>query len=311
MNLFYENQQIDEYKIIKILKKNQNDIFYLVNSKGDFFFGKSFDKDSPNIYKEIYTQCSMNHPSILKIYNFFNYYSNIVFLFPKGYANLKEVAELIYRLSDNTKNNISFQIIDAIMHIHSQNKLHGDLNSENIIINFNNEIPPSVYLIDFGSSLDYGINSGNFCCSSPFFPPEYHEKREYSEKSEVWCLGIILYHIYINCQFSSKRNYYFNFPLKEFDFSCNKVISNILKQCFQFEPSNRISLKEIHSIFLKELDISDSSDFYKTFQIIDNINDLKCDHSDFSFNNSYLKPEDFGKKLLYYFFFCFTNLNLN
>lgn len=88
------------------------------------------------------------------------------------------------------------QVAMAIQHIHGQSMLHRDIKSANVLIMSNG----LVKLADFGFSRQYedtvsGAVAKTFCGTPYYLAPELWKNRRYSNKAEVWSLGVFLYEL--------------------------------------------------------------------------------------------------------------------
>jgi serine/threonine protein kinase len=84
----------------------------------------------------------------------------------------------------------------AVQHIHSHSMLHRDIKSANVLIMSNG----LVKLADFGFSRQYEdtVSSAvakTFCGTPYYLAPELWKNRRYSNKAEVWSLGVFLYEL--------------------------------------------------------------------------------------------------------------------
>jgi len=109
----------------------------------------------------------------------------------------------------NTIRSILAQILSTISFIHSQNVLHRDLSDNNILIQPNG----TVKIIDFGCATLFDpdhipecspyteypeidpddINKNNIIGTLDFIAPEFLVDNCYSEKSDIWSFGVLLF----------------------------------------------------------------------------------------------------------------------
>lgn len=84
------------------------------------------------------------------------------------------------------------QICLALKHIHDRKILHRDLKSQNIFLSKNG----LVKLGDFGIAkcLNYTLDKANTYIGTPYYlSPEIVQNMDYSFKSDIWSLGVLLY----------------------------------------------------------------------------------------------------------------------
>ena len=82
-------------------------------------------------------------------------------------------------------------LFGAINHCHAQRIIHGDIKPDNIMINANNK----VRLIDFGLSkiLAKRRTAKTEVCGTPYYMSPEVIEGDFSMKSDIWSLGVILY----------------------------------------------------------------------------------------------------------------------
>ncbi|KAK8834099.1 hypothetical protein M9Y10_036579 [Tritrichomonas musculus] len=146
-------------------------------------------KNLDYIDKEISIHKTLNHPFICKYFTSFNteHLTIIVMEFIEGINSLEYVNK--YKgIPTKEAQNIFAQLVIALEYLHDQSISHRDLKLENIMIdNFGH-----IRLIDFGfSSLKTVMST---CCGSvPYSAPEILSGDKYTNKSDIWSLGVILY----------------------------------------------------------------------------------------------------------------------
>jgi len=133
-------------------------------------------------------------------------HSNIVPIFEAGeeggdlylvfeYVPGKNLAEFLRQsgaLSPVKSSSILRPILDAISHAHALGIIHRDLKPSNVLIDENNM--PRV--MDFGIAARVGTPSENteeYTGTPAYMAPEYIERREVGERSDVFAAGLILF----------------------------------------------------------------------------------------------------------------------
>ena len=154
------------------------------------------EADDKEIFNEINILRTLDHPNILKIFEF---YSN-----KESYSIVTELCsggELFNEIVDKGPFGetysayVMFQILSAINYCHNMKIIHRDLKPENILIvdrdknNF-----PRIKICDFGTSkmFEKGAVQRKLVGSSYYIAPEVLKKR-YDEKCDIWSCGVILY----------------------------------------------------------------------------------------------------------------------
>ena len=278
---------------------HRNNLYFLQNKtiKEDLIFIKELcinnkEKDITTykqIYKEIYFSIK------LKNYSFFSKKvdfkiskdKNYVFLISRG--NTVSLSKLIsskkydYLKKKQFIKNIICQIANGLYFIHSNNIIHHDIKSSNIVINENG----IVSIIDFGSAMFKNEESYDYtlCYTSP----EFLIDQKSSEKYDMWGLGVIMLELYLRKNIFNKKgiekmkdqinyilqqfcikykysNEYLNKDLdfnKDIKFKFNKEILDkigdenaieLIYNLLSFNPEKRPSAKEVlfESEYLKE-----------------------------------------------------------
>jgi len=159
---------------------------------------KNISKDSEiEIMNEIDILKQMDHPNIVKIFEFF--------IQPTAFYLVTEFCsggELFNRIvekgpfSEEFTAFIMYQIFSAVFYCHSMGIIHRDLKPENILIDSidkkNNFV--RIKIIDFGTAKIYekGSIEKKIIGSSYYIAPEVLNKN-YTEKCDLWSCGVIMY----------------------------------------------------------------------------------------------------------------------
>ena len=180
-----QNRITDIKRALKIIKKTQNNIV-----------------DEKEIIKEINILKTMDHPNVLKSFEFFSNIEsyNIIMEYFKGgqlYTEIQNNAPFdeIYSAY------IMYQIFSAINYSHNMKIIHRDLKPENIlIVNRNKENNyPNIKIGDFGiyKLIPKNIKHDKVLRSLFYTAPEVFTKN-YDEKCDIWSCGVILYTLLSN-----------------------------------------------------------------------------------------------------------------
>ena len=154
------------------------------------------EEDDKEIFNEINILRTLDHPNILKIFEF---YSN-----RESYSIVTELCsggELFQEIVDKGPFNesysayVMFQVLSAINYCHNMKIVHRDLKPENILITERDKNGfPRIKICDFGTSkmFEKGAVQRKLVGSSYYIAPEVLKKK-YDEKCDIWSCGVILY----------------------------------------------------------------------------------------------------------------------
>lgn len=144
--------------------------------------------------REIEILKSLDHPNILRVYEFFDLPKRILIV-----TELLPGGELFYEISKQgtftevKAAEIMRQIFSALAYLHERNIAHRDLKPENILLEEKGSTL-SIKLVDFGAAvrLDSLTRKREVIGSSFYISPEALEGN-YSPKCDMWSAGVILY----------------------------------------------------------------------------------------------------------------------
>lgn len=152
-------------------------------------------KDLETLLKDVEILKKLNHPNIIKVYEFYQDGGNYYIV--TDYCAGGELFDRILQeknFNENRAAEMMKYIISAIAYCHSKKLVHCDLKPENILLESQNYDETLIKIIDFGNS--------SFCKpgemlhskfgSVYYVAPEVLKSR-YNEKCDVWSLGVILF----------------------------------------------------------------------------------------------------------------------
>ena len=153
-------------------------------------------EDENEILNEINILRTMDHPGILKIFEFYSSkqnYSIVTELCPGGelFQQIIDKGPFTERYSAY----VMYQIFSAVNYCHKMHIVHRDLKPENIlIVGKDREGLPTIKICDFGTSkmFEKGAVERKLVGSSYYIAPEVL-KKHYNEKCDVWSCGVIMY----------------------------------------------------------------------------------------------------------------------
>ena len=254
----YLYYNIEQYKFF-ILKTVLNNTSYLHSRE-------------KNAYSEI---CNPFIPKFFGEINESDHYK-IVIEFIKG-KTLKNLDQL--NLNESDKINIIFELMITIQYFHSKHYLYRDLKPENIIIDdYKNAV-----IIDFNKmNKDDNDNEVSTDFSHSFCAPEIVENKPYSNKCDIYSLGLIIIYILTGKMPSDYHH----------DNLRNDLTTKLINRCIDKNPENRPSITRLINEFFLIILSENYVDFNVDILIIytKNVKNEKYDQS--IFHNHFLLDEN-------------------
>ena len=150
------------------------------------------------LINEINVVKSLDHPNIMKVYEFFNK-DNCLYII----SELLSGGELLDKINENNHLNedvsafLMKQIFSAVDFCHQKGIIHRDLKPENILIESEDEANKEYFtikIIDFGTSGK--LKNGemfNLNVGTPLYISPEVLQNKYNEKCDIWSCGVIMY----------------------------------------------------------------------------------------------------------------------
>lgn len=152
--------------------------------------------DERMIIQEINSLKKLDHPNIMKVYEFYSDSDNYYLILE--YCQGQELFD--YLINQGTFNEINaakimYQLLSSVSHAHNHNVVHRDLKPENIMIQKSKETNDlNIKIIDWGFSTIFSSNETlkeNYG-TAYYVAPEVLLKK-YNNKCDIWSCGVILY----------------------------------------------------------------------------------------------------------------------
>lgn len=232
---------------------------------GRYFAAKVF-KTGEHTDKSIYTQYVkevmalkfLDHPNIIKFYNYLNNRNNYILIFeyyPNG--SLTSLLEKQKKIPEKEFKKIARECLEALAACHSRGIVHLDIKPSNLLLDDRMRI----ILNDFGMAtiLYHNDQMTKICGSYPFLPPEMLNKQVNDlMKCDIWSLGVTFFTLLAgrlpfenHCKeilFSSIRK---NCPV--YPKRITPELNEILHKMLCSDPSNRpTALELLESPYFKE-----------------------------------------------------------
>lgn len=180
------------------------------------------------VKKEIEILASLHHPSIIKIYEFFEDEKRLYIILEK--CDGGELFDMITHhknLGENVAAIITKQILSAVAYMHSKNTVHRDLKPENILLEETHDYL-NLKIIDFGTACRHtsGISLSEIV-GSPFYLSPEVVANSYGKECDLWSCGVILFILLSGYPpFDGKNNLEIFQKIKKMQFEFNRPIWN-------------------------------------------------------------------------------------
>ena len=165
---------------------------------------KSIEKDSiveklqKRLKLEIKLHSELSHNNIIKLYDFIEdseYYYLIL-----EYCENGDLHKLIKRgrLDENISKNYTKQLVNGLKYLRTKNIVHRDLKPHNILLSDNCRV---VKITDFNFARElWDRQLAETLCGSPLYmAPEIIKTNQYTNKSDLWSVGMIIYEMVHGC----------------------------------------------------------------------------------------------------------------
>lgn len=224
--------------------------------------------DEQKFLKEIEILVSIDHPNIVKIFEYYTDSHNFYLIIE--FVTGGELYNEITKWTDFSEQKAAFimrQLISAVFYLHSRNIVHRDIKPENIMVEKlrKNKEEFSIKLIDFGTC-NY-LEEGNFLkqvVGTPYFVAPEVLDEHYDHKCDVWSMGVTLFILLCGFPpfmgrnpteiFGEIKNRKLSFAHKEFN-DVSEEARNLMSQMMQKDPKNRISAGDcLQHVWLKKFE---------------------------------------------------------
>jgi serine/threonine protein kinase len=150
-----------------------------------------YDPDNQRLKQEIEVMKNISHPNIIKLYDVI-YEEDSMYLILE-YCKKGDLSKYLKNrpLKEEYAQKYLNQMVSALKYLISKNIIHRDLKPHNILVTDKNTLKIS----DFGFARYFETNTlvDTLCGSPMYMAPEIMKNKNYTIKSDLWSVGIILY----------------------------------------------------------------------------------------------------------------------
>ena len=147
-----------------------------------------------NVFREIRTQMSFNHPNIVKMYTYHNTRNDIFMVMEDMVGGtLFERIQARGRFKEDEAFRYFIQVLNGVYFLHKNGYVHRDIKPENLLFDSGNKIK----LCDFGWCVQAGPANPrkSFCGTAEYMAPEIIKSQPYAQSVDIWALGVLLFEL--------------------------------------------------------------------------------------------------------------------
>lgn len=194
--------KLTEFHILKVVGGGRFGTVYKAKHKetGRYFaikiLHKKFSTDERFIgvfHRELMTLVGIKHKNIVKYYDSCFEPPNcyIITEFIEG-ISLAALLKKRIAMPPVVACTIVVELLKGLDYLHLHDIIHGDLSSSNVLVGSDGRI----YLTDLGLAIHDKLERGYFTQGTPgYFSPEHITSHPITKRSDIYCVGIILYEL--------------------------------------------------------------------------------------------------------------------
>lgn len=185
------------YEICRIIGEGGSGSVFLAKKKStnEFVAIKRIPLKTKTVYdqiiNEIYLTNLSKSPNVVRYYESYNYNSNLWLIVELMKGSLTDlILDLFGKIPEPIISYILREIINGLVCIHDQHRIHRDIKSDNILISLEGDIK----LSDFGYSAQLTQDKENretVVGTPSWMAPELVTGTKYDVKVDIWSLGIV------------------------------------------------------------------------------------------------------------------------
>lgn len=192
---------------------------------------------------------SQNIQGVMKLYEAYDYSSDVFLLVTEKYKNCQDLFEYISAsvyLEESVARRIFSKVVSIVIELEKCNILHRDIKDENIVIN---TVTNEIMLIDFGCGCiteEKNQRFDYFIGTLVYRPPEWIKYNHYvGSHATVWTLGILLFTL-VNGNIPFNNDDEILLGQYRYKRGCiSKECTDLISACLNVDHKSRLDLSEI------------------------------------------------------------------
>ena len=158
--------------------------------------GNLSEKYKARLQEEVRILKMLDHPNIVKTYDI-EYNTNDMYIYIMmelcGGGDFAKFLKYNNKIKESKIKYYMYQLMRGLEYLRAHNIVHRDLKPANLLLSEDNYV---LKLTDFGFARDLPDNklSDTLCGSPLYMAPELFFDRKYNSKSDLWSIGVMLYH---------------------------------------------------------------------------------------------------------------------
>jgi calcium-dependent protein kinase len=231
--------------------KNLKDLKFAIKTlKKDYLNAHSVK----SLQEEVSILRNLDHPNIVKYFETYedDFYIHIVMEFIPGDNLFKVITNRKYnQFSERDASEILHCLFKAILFLHKNKIVHRDIKPENILFSMPGKYE-SLKIIDFGLSVTSSKGKDKYRVGSPYYMAPEMLNGNYSNETDVWSMGVILYVMMTGVQpfqgktqeevFDKISRGVYDVKLLEKQ-KCSEQVKDLIKKLLVLDPKRRLLLE--------------------------------------------------------------------
>jgi serine/threonine protein kinase len=199
---------------------------------------------------EVSLMKSLNHPNIIKLYDVI-YEKDKVYMILE-YCNGGDLSKYIRKNKTLYDSKYFYEILEGLKYLNNNQIMHRDIKPANILIHEH-----TIKITDFGFAKSFEKHelSLTFCGSPLYMSPEILKHSPYTNKSDLWSLGVILYELIVkeHPYYVTDAHELMNIVNKGYNIDLSKIRCNNYREIIKLLLERDVNDREDANTFFNQL----------------------------------------------------------